>query len=137
MGRAELVEQKEEGFHKRIETAGTGGMVWLQLHSAKWMRPLMPDLVPMPRFIKKQGLDRLFHECDSHMWRLGERHIPEGIVVDGGSDWFSLTRSFVEYVVYADDQLVSQLRQFYTYTLLPAEVGAGCRAQAGFSSHCS
>ncbi|NWZ61071.1 XYLT2 Xylosyltransferase, partial [Acrocephalus arundinaceus] len=73
------------------------------------------------RFIKKQGLDRLFHECDSHMWRLGERHIPEGIVVDGGSDWFSLTRSFVEYVVYADDQLVSQLRQFYTYTLLPAE----------------
>lgn len=94
--------------------------------------------VPLPRFIKKQGLDRLFHECDSHMWRLGERHIPEGIVVDGGSDWFSLTRSFVQYVVYADDQLVSQLRQFYTYTLLPAEVGAagllGCWAaglQAG------
>lgn len=57
------------------------------------------------------------------MWRLGERRIPEGIVVDGGSDWFSLTRSFVEYVVYSDDQLVSQLRQFYTYTLLPAEVG--------------
>lgn len=81
-------------------------------------------VVPLPRFIKKQGLDRLFHECDSHMWRLGERHIPEGIVVDGGSDWFSLTRSFVQYVVYADDQLVSQLRQFYTYTLLPAEVSA-------------
>ncbi|XP_051850284.1 xylosyltransferase 2 [Antechinus flavipes] len=73
------------------------------------------------RFIKKQGLDRLFHECDSHMWRLGERQIPEGIVVDGGSDWFALTRSFVEYVVYTDDPLVAQLRQFYTYTLLPAE----------------
>ncbi|XP_045155245.1 xylosyltransferase 2 [Echinops telfairi] len=73
------------------------------------------------RFIKKQGLDRLFHECDSHMWRLGERQIPEGIVVDGGSDWFVLTRSFVEYVVYTDDPLVAQLRQFYTYTLLPAE----------------
>lgn len=75
------------------------------------------------RFIKKQGLDRLFHECDSHMWRLGERQIPAGIVVDGGSDWFVLTRSFVEYVVYTDDPLVAQLRQFYTYTLLPAEVG--------------
>lgn len=75
------------------------------------------------RFIKKQGLDRLFHECDSHMWRLGERQIPDGIVVDGGSDWFALTRSFVEYVVYTSDQLVSQLQQFYTYTLLPAEVG--------------
>lgn len=93
------------------------------------LHPQPLTLVSVPRFIKKQGLDRLFHECDSHMWRLGERHIPEGIVVDGGSDWFSLTRSFVEYVVYADDQLVSQLRQFYTYTLLPAEVGAcGTRA---------
>lgn len=57
------------------------------------------------------------------MWRLGERQIPSGIVVDGGSDWFVLTRSFVEYVVYTDDPLVAQLRQFYTYTLLPAEVG--------------
>lgn len=57
------------------------------------------------------------------MWRLGERQIPAGIVVDGGSDWFVLTRSFVEYVVYTDDPLVAQLRQFYTYTLLPAEVG--------------
>ncbi|XP_023409361.1 xylosyltransferase 2 isoform X2 [Loxodonta africana] len=73
------------------------------------------------RFIKKQGLDRLFHECDSHMWRLGERQIPAGIVVDGGSDWFVLTRNFVEYVVYTDDPLVAQLRQFYMYTLLPAE----------------
>lgn len=44
-------------------------------------------------------------------------------MVDGGSDWFVLTRSFVEYVVYTDDPLVAQLRQFYTYTLLPAEVG--------------
>lgn len=69
------------------------------------------------------------------MWRLGERRIPEGIVVDGGSDWFSLTRSFVEYVVYAEDQLVSQLRQFYTYTLLPAEVGAGSGPRDRFSSH--
>ncbi|XP_018090794.1 xylosyltransferase 2 isoform X2 [Xenopus laevis] len=73
------------------------------------------------RFIKKQGLDRLFHECDSHMWRLGERQIPEGIVVDGGSDWFALTRNFVEYVTYTKDILVSELRQFYKYTLLPAE----------------
>lgn len=86
-----------------------------------------------PRFIKKQGLDRLFHECDSHMWRLGERQIPAGIVVDGGSDWFVLTRSFVEYVVYTNDPLVAQLRQFYTYTLLPAEVGdsGGCESWAG------
>lgn len=97
---------------------------------ARWKEgsgSILRDLWSRPfsiRFIKKQGLDRLFHECDSHMWRLGERQIPAGIVVDGGSDWFVLTRSFVEYVVYTDDPLVAQLRQFYTYTLLPAEVGA-------------
>uniref|UniRef100_A0A8C5WKH4 Xylosyltransferase 2 n=1 Tax=Leptobrachium leishanense TaxID=445787 RepID=A0A8C5WKH4_9ANUR len=73
------------------------------------------------RFIKKQGLDRLFHECDSHMWRLGERQIPEGIVVDGGSDWFALTRKFVEYVIYTEDSMVSDMKLFYKYTLLPAE----------------
>ncbi|KAL4648100.1 xylosyltransferase 2 [Arapaima gigas] len=73
------------------------------------------------RFIKKQGLDRLFHECDSHMWRLGERTIPQGLEVSGGSDWFCLTRRFVEYVVHSQDLLVSGLKQFYSYTLLPAE----------------
>ncbi|XP_028843481.1 xylosyltransferase 2 [Denticeps clupeoides] len=73
------------------------------------------------RFIKKQGLDRLFHECDNHMWRLGERRIPEGLEVSGGSDWFALTRRFVEYVVNSDDELVAGLKQFYTYALLPAE----------------
>ncbi|KAK0132509.1 Xylosyltransferase 2 [Merluccius polli] len=73
------------------------------------------------RFIKKQGLDRLFHECDNHMWRLGERSIPEGLEVSGGSDWFALTRRFVEYAITSKDDLVSGLKQFYTYALLPAE----------------
>ncbi|XP_034749471.1 xylosyltransferase 1-like [Etheostoma cragini] len=73
------------------------------------------------RFIRKQGLDRLFYECDTHMWRLGDRKIPEGIAVDGGSDWFLLNRPFVDYVVNSRDELVSSLKHFYTYTLLPAE----------------
>ncbi|KAM9844267.1 xylosyltransferase 2 [Aulostomus maculatus] len=73
------------------------------------------------RFIKKQGLDRLFHECDNHMWRLGERSIPDGLEVSGGSDWFALTRRFVEYVITSQDDLVSGLKQFYSYALLPAE----------------
>ncbi|XP_034449933.1 xylosyltransferase 2 isoform X3 [Hippoglossus hippoglossus] len=73
------------------------------------------------RFIKKQGLDRLFHECDNHMWRLGERGIPEGLEVSGGSDWFALTRRFVEYVINSQDDLVTGLKQFYSYALLPAE----------------
>lgn len=74
------------------------------------------------RFIRKQGLDRLFLECDTHMWRLGDRRIPEGIAVDGGSDWFLLNRKFVEYVTFSTDDLVTKMKRFYSYTLLPAEV---------------
>ncbi|XP_069876373.1 xylosyltransferase 1-like [Dipodomys merriami] len=73
------------------------------------------------RFIRKQGLDRLFLECDTHMWRLGDRRIPEGISVDGGSDWFLLNRKFVEYVTFSTDDLVTKMKEFYSYTLLPAE----------------
>lgn len=74
------------------------------------------------RFIRKQGLDRLFFECDTHMWRLGDRKIPEGISVDGGSDWFLLNRMFVDYVINSKDDLVTNMKRFYAYTLLPAEV---------------
>lgn len=56
------------------------------------------------------------------MWRLGERGIPEGLEVSGGSDWFALNRRFVEYVINSRDDLVLGLKQFYTYALLPAEV---------------
>jgi len=56
------------------------------------------------------------------MWRLGDRKIPEGIAVDGGSDWFLLNRPFVDYVVNSRDELVSGMKRFYAYTLLPAEV---------------
>ncbi|KAL0992585.1 hypothetical protein UPYG_G00095350 [Umbra pygmaea] len=73
------------------------------------------------RFIRKQGLDRLFFECDTHMWRLGDRKIPEGIVVDGGSDWFILNRMFVDYIINSEDELVVSMKRFFTYTLLPAE----------------
>ncbi|KAJ8413600.1 hypothetical protein AAFF_G00081070, partial [Aldrovandia affinis] len=73
------------------------------------------------RFIRKQGLDRLFFECDTHMWRLGDRRIPEGISVDGGSDWFLLNRKLVEYVINSQDNLVTNMKRFYSYTLLPAE----------------
>lgn len=82
----------------------------------------MSSRVCSTRFIRKQGLDRLFYECDTHMWRLGDRKIPEGISVDGGSDWFLLNRMFVEYVINSKDDLVASMKRFYAYTLLPAEV---------------
>lgn len=45
-----------------------------------------------------------------------------GIQIDGGSDWFALSREFVEYVANPDtDSLVIDLSKLFRYTLLPAE----------------
>lgn len=73
------------------------------------------------RFIKKQGLDKTFIECDTHMWRVGERKLPRGMVIDGGSDWIALSPEFVSYVVGKQDELLAGLDVIFQHTLLPAE----------------
>nr|CAH7713300.1 unnamed protein product [Callosobruchus chinensis] len=74
------------------------------------------------RFIQKQGLDKTFVECETRMWRIGDRVLPFGIQVDGGSDWIALSRKFVEYVSNPQsDDLISGLLKIFKHTLLPAE----------------
>ncbi|XP_065211692.1 xylosyltransferase oxt-like [Planococcus citri] len=73
-------------------------------------------------FIQKQGLDKTFVECDEHMWRIGNKALPSGIVIDGGSDWIALNRQFINYLVTAqNDRLLDGLRIIFKHTLLPAE----------------
>ncbi|XP_063992970.1 xylosyltransferase oxt [Diachasmimorpha longicaudata] len=74
------------------------------------------------RFITKQGLDKTFVECEARMWRLGDRQLPKGVQIDGGSDWMALSREFVQYVTEEQpDSLIRGLLQVFRYTLLPAE----------------
>lgn len=74
------------------------------------------------RFVQKQGLDKTFVECDTHMWRTGDRTLPHGIQIDGGSDWVALSRSFVSYIIDdRKDELVVGLLKVFNHTLLPAE----------------
>ena len=98
------------------------------------------------RFVTKQGLDKTFVECETRMWRIGDRKLPDGkcasfficilcylrfimkrlffvgIQIDGGSDWVALSRDFVEYVANPNpDTLVTDLLKVFKYTLLPAE----------------
>lgn len=74
------------------------------------------------RFIQKQGLDKTFVECDTHMWRVADRKLPWGIQIDGGSDWVALNREFVNYVAGDNiDSLVKGLLKIFHHTLLPAE----------------
>jgi len=72
------------------------------------------------KFIRKQGLNMLFYECEHRMWRLGTRQLQEGIRIDGGSDWVCLSHEFIQYVV-GTDPLLSGLKSFWKYSLLPAE----------------
>ncbi|XP_017108947.2 xylosyltransferase oxt [Drosophila bipectinata] len=75
------------------------------------------------KFIQKQGLDKTFVECDTHMWRIGDRKLPAGIQVDGGSDWIALSRPFVVYATHPreNDELLQALLKLFRHTLLPAE----------------
>ncbi|XP_055620367.1 xylosyltransferase oxt isoform X2 [Toxorhynchites rutilus septentrionalis] len=75
------------------------------------------------RFIQKQGLDRTFVECDNHMWRIGDRVLPSGVQIDGGSDWICLSRDFTQYVTEGrvGDELVEGLLIIFRQTILPAE----------------
>ena len=72
--------------------------------------------------MRKQGLDKTFHECETRMWRIGSRSLPGGIRFDGGSDWIGLNRKFITYVTSSTDDLVTGLMKVYKYSLLPAEV---------------
>ena len=72
-------------------------------------------------FITKQGINYTFIQCDDHMWKLGPRQLPQGITIDGGSDWITLHRDFIEFVLTTDDILLRQLKLFFKYTLLPVE----------------
>lgn len=73
------------------------------------------------RFITRQGLDKTFHECDTHMWRIGNRELPMGIRIDGGSDWVAISRDFVWFVVHDSSELTVGLKTIFRQTLLPAE----------------
>ncbi|XP_062613310.1 LOW QUALITY PROTEIN: xylosyltransferase oxt-like [Saccostrea cucullata] len=72
-------------------------------------------------FLRKQGLDQTFLQCDHHLWRLGPRTLPTGIQMDGGSDWVGLPRQFCEFVTTSEDKLLTGLKKLYKYTLLPVE----------------
>ncbi|VDK25080.1 unnamed protein product [Anisakis simplex] len=72
------------------------------------------------RFIQKQGLEYVFFECESRMWRLGKRLELYSIRFDGGSDWLVLSRDFAQFAL-TNDALVRSLREMFANILLPVE----------------
>ena len=64
-------------------------------------------------------------ECDSHMWRVDTRPLPPDLTVDGGSDWIVLHRDYSRYLVTDKSRYLTELKKYYEFSLLPAEV-SGC-----------
>ena len=55
------------------------------------------------------------------MWRLAERDLPQGVTIDGGSDWIALNRKFATFLVESKSEQLAQFKVWFNYTLLPAE----------------
>ena len=63
-----------------------------------------------------------FGECDEHLFALGPRSLPSGIGYFEGSQWHTLSRDFISYLLFEqDDTLLSGLYSVYNYTILPEE----------------
>ncbi|KAG7199452.1 hypothetical protein KM043_014078 [Ampulex compressa] len=112
-----LVNLSESDFPVKSNTQLTEFLSW-----NKGMNFVKSHGREVQRFITKQGLDKTFVECEARMWRVGDRKLPNGIQIDGGSDWVALSRDFVEYVADKNpDELVTKLLKVFQYSLLPAE----------------
>jgi protein xylosyltransferase len=64
----------------------------------------------------------VFHQCENRMWRIANRSLPQGLQIDGGSDWFCLNYEFINYLVHSTDEYLIHLKDFFNFTLLPSEV---------------
>ena len=76
---------------------------------------------PNEKFVSQNSMDNTFVECEAHMYRLGPRTLPEGTQYDGGSDWYALSRNFVEYIALSQDPLLKDLYSIYDHSLMAAE----------------
>lgn len=97
------------------------------IHLNKGSNFVRSNMASQESFSRKQGHDRSFLQCDSHMWRLGRRPMPLGVRLDGGSDWFALSREFSQFIVNESHQseeeknLLLTLSNWFSLTLLPLE----------------
>ena len=56
------------------------------------------------------------------MWRVGNRPLPRDVTIDGGSDWIVLNRNYSRYLATDRSHYLTELKHYYKYSLLPAEV---------------
>ena len=55
------------------------------------------------------------------MWQVGQRFLPAGIRIDGGSDWYGLTRELAQLATSTSDPLVAGLVEFSRRSIMSPE----------------
>uniref|UniRef100_A0A182LT57 protein xylosyltransferase n=1 Tax=Anopheles culicifacies TaxID=139723 RepID=A0A182LT57_9DIPT len=73
-------------------------------------------IVTVDQFITESGYDHNFLECDNRMWCIGNRKVPDGIITNGGSDWFCLSRDFIRYALDERHDQVADLMHLMEHT---------------------
>uniref|UniRef100_A0A915DZY9 protein xylosyltransferase n=1 Tax=Ditylenchus dipsaci TaxID=166011 RepID=A0A915DZY9_9BILA len=72
-------------------------------------------------FLKKQGFNYYFMECEQRMWRIGsKRDYPHNMRLDGGSDWVIVHRDLALFSI-SNETLPQQVRISFSTILLPLE----------------
>uniref|UniRef100_A0A4Y0BMI5 protein xylosyltransferase n=1 Tax=Anopheles funestus TaxID=62324 RepID=A0A4Y0BMI5_ANOFN len=81
----------------------------------------MQSVVTLHKFIKESGYVKNFLECENRMWLIGDRQPLSGIVTNGGSDWFCLSREFVKYALDERNDLVADVMRIMEHTIFGTE----------------
>ncbi|XP_053664020.1 xylosyltransferase oxt-like [Anopheles marshallii] len=81
----------------------------------------MQSLYSVDKFITDSGYSKNFLECDNRMWVIGDRKLPSGIVTNGGSDWFCLSREFIQYALDDRHDLVADVMRIMEHTIFGTE----------------
>ncbi|XP_050072788.1 xylosyltransferase oxt-like [Anopheles maculipalpis] len=81
----------------------------------------MQGVAPIDTFISETGYDKNFVECDNRMRLIGDRELPAGVTMNGASDWFCLTREFVQYVLDERNDLVADFMTLMEHTIFGTE----------------
>ncbi|XP_065557258.1 xylosyltransferase oxt-like isoform X2 [Artemia franciscana] len=81
-----------------------------------WSYSSLPD-----RRLKQNRLQEHFVECDDYVYIVGERKWPKNLRVDSGADWYTMHRSFAEFVSDRNNPLIQELEKIQNFSFVPTE----------------
>ncbi|CAM4976270.1 unnamed protein product [Rotaria socialis] len=82
---------------------------------------IVGDIGNTTEMLESSETRSIFVFCDNYLYRLGHKKFIQNIIYEFGSDWTILSRDFINYVTYGDDELIRGLRLTFNFSALPSE----------------